>query len=157
MVLKEIRKMKFTVIFMTILFLGGLLAAGCTCNKGEESEKAAETQKTETQKTETQKTEMQKTETQKVETQKAENEAVTQETPAPVQPTPAPDETSENHPMKSHKLPPEITEPCDGLDVGDACTVIITGGTEINGKCVRSTVSNVLACMPQHTHHVPVQ
>jgi hypothetical protein len=123
MVRKEIRKMKFTVIVMTILFTGGLLTTVYSCNKGEESKKSSETQK-------------------------VESGTKTQSTTMP-QPTPAPKSEQETGRMKSHGPPPEITEPCKGLKVGDSCTVIITGGSSIEGSCVMSRAANELACMPK--------
>src|SRR5271167_1906199 len=122
MVLKTIRKMKFTVIFMTVLFAGGLLAVGCSCNKGEKSEKGGEAQK-------------------------VEKGAKTQETSK--QRTPASENEQETDRMKSRGPPPEITEPCKGLNVGDSCTVVLSEGGDIPGSCVMSKISNVLACMPK--------
>lgn len=44
-------------------------------------------------------------------------------------------------------LPPEITEPCSGKNEGDPCSVMITGGAEIQGTCAM-TRKNILGCKP---------
>ena len=122
-----------------LLIASGLYFAGCSSNKEEK------TGKTE---------------------QPAETEKVQGETPQAPEPTPAATEGPGQEVMKSHGPPPEITEPCNGLNEGDACTVAITGGREIEGTCVM-TRTKVLGCMPKprpgpvkerpHVTHPPVE
>jgi hypothetical protein len=132
MVCKAIREVKLTFIVMTLLFAGGFLAAGCSSDKGQKSEKAGETQKVETE---------------------VKTEVKTQE--APTSPTPGPKSEFQHPSMTSHGPPPEITEPCKGLNVGDDCTVVLTGGREIPGRCVMSR-TQILACMPKPRVSKPV-
>jgi hypothetical protein len=80
-------------------------------------------------------------------------------TPAPA---PAPESdmedtssgTMETRPMTTPRIrvegqvPPEIAEPCMAKNAGDSCTVIITGGRQIEGQCTE-TKSGQLACMPK--------
>jgi len=46
------------------------------------------------------------------------------------------------------QVPPELAEPCMAKSAGDGCTVIITGGRQIEGQCTE-TKSGQLACMPK--------
>ena len=46
------------------------------------------------------------------------------------------------------QVPPELAEPCMAKSTGDSCTVIITGGRQIEGQCTE-TKSGQLACMPK--------
>ena len=57
-------------------------------------------------------------------------------------------EAVESKVTKSHGPPPEITEPCNGLNKGDDCSVTVTGGAVIAGSCMKTT-TGILACMPK--------
>ena len=46
------------------------------------------------------------------------------------------------------QVPPELAEPCMAKNSGDGCTVIITGGRQIDGQCME-TKKGQLACMPK--------
>ena len=46
------------------------------------------------------------------------------------------------------QVPPELAEPCMAKNAGDDCTVIITGGRQIDGQCTE-TRKGQLACMPK--------
>lgn len=46
------------------------------------------------------------------------------------------------------QVPPELAEPCMAKSAGDSCTVVITGGRQIEGQC-RETRTGQLACMPK--------
>ncbi|HML96524.1 MAG TPA: hypothetical protein PKC29_13960 [Thermodesulfobacteriota bacterium] len=46
------------------------------------------------------------------------------------------------------QVPPELAEPCMAKNTGDECTVIITGGRQIDGQCTE-TRKGQLACMPK--------
>ena len=46
------------------------------------------------------------------------------------------------------QVPPELAEPCMAKNAGDSCTVVITGGRQIEGQC-RETRTGQLACMPK--------
>ncbi len=46
------------------------------------------------------------------------------------------------------QVPPELAEPCMAKNAGDDCTVIITGGRQIEGQCTE-TRKGQLACMPK--------
>lgn len=58
------------------------------------------------------------------------------------QPTPGPRVRVEG------QVPPELAEPCMAKNTGDDCTVIITGGRQIDGQCTE-TRKGQLACMPK--------
>lgn len=58
------------------------------------------------------------------------------------QPTPGPRIRVEG------QVPPELAEPCMAKNAGDECTVIITGGRQIDGQCTE-TRKGQLACMPK--------
>ena len=58
------------------------------------------------------------------------------------QPTPGPRIRVEG------QVPPELAEPCMAKNAGDGCTVIITGGRQIEGQCTE-TRKGQLACMPK--------
>ena len=104
-----------------LLIASGLYFAGCSSNKGEKTGKTEPS---------------------------AETEKLQSETPQATESAPAATEGPGQETMKSHGPPPEITEPCNGLNEGDACTVVITGGREIAGTCVM-TRTQVLGCMPK--------
>ena len=58
------------------------------------------------------------------------------------QPTPTPRMRVEG------QVPPELAEPCMAKNAGDDCTMVITGGRQIEGQC-RDTKTGQLACMPK--------
>lgn len=58
------------------------------------------------------------------------------------QPTPGPRVRVEG------QVPPELAEPCMAKNTGDDCTVIITGGRQVDGQCTE-TRKGQLACMPK--------
>lgn len=84
-----------------------------------------------------------KDETEQVEeTEEVEVEVETPEEPAGTEPEAENDEGGTRE-----GLPPEISGPCIGKQVGDPCVVVVTGGAEIKGACVLTTKKN-LACKP---------
>ena len=86
---------------------------------------------------------------QKVETQeKADSQTAPSEGEVP-EATPGPDRTS-------HGPPQELLDACTGMGEGDACSVTVTGGMEIEGTC-KTIRSGDLACMPQPRPGKPVQ
>jgi hypothetical protein len=88
-----------------LLLTAGLYLGACRSDKGEKTEKAADT----------------------------ESSAVATSAPSSTE-TPA-GQTGEADKKSAEGLPPEITEPCSGKNEGDPCSVMITGGEEIKGTC----------------------
>jgi len=100
-----------------VIITAGLLFGACSSNKEKKAEKTANT----------------------------EQSAVA--TPAPSS-TEAPEgQTGASDKESYGGLPPEIVEPCSGKNEGDACTVTITDGSQINGTCAM-TRKNILGCKP---------
>lgn len=109
--------LKLSSALVLMLIATGLILGACRSDKGEKTEKAADT------------------------------ESAVVATPEP-QPTEAPaGETGETDKQSREGMPPEITEPCSGKNEGDPCSVTITSGAEIKGKCAM-TRKNILGCMP---------
>lgn len=100
-----------------MLITAGLVLGACKSDKGEKTEKAADT------------------------------ESAVVATPEPTSTEAPAGETGEADKETREGLPSEITEPCSGKNEGDPCTVTVTSGAEINGKCAM-TRKNILGCMP---------
>ena len=83
----------------------------------------------------------------KGEKKEAETNKAEVESPAEQKPTHAPVVTGQSSMQSREGLPPEITEPCSGKNEGDECTVVLTGGGRITGKCTM-TRKNILGCKP---------
>ena len=115
-----------TAFLTAVLFVSILVTLGCSSDKKDETEP---TQKTDTEET--------------VDSKTAPSEGdVTEATPDPGR--------------KSHGPPQELLDACTGMGEGDACSVTVTGGTEIKGAC-KTLSSGDLACMPQPRLGKPTQ
>lgn len=103
-----------------MLITAGLILGACSSDKGEKGEKTEKA---------------------------ADTESAVVATPEPKATEAPAGETGEEKPERAEGMPPEITEPCSGKNEGDPCSVTITSGAQIKGKCTM-TRKNILGCMP---------